>query len=138
MAAAAAEPTRLLAHVGAARQLYLLDRVAEAMAYQRQAIALDADTLRDGLIGFAHAQPIPEPLSERRQRSAALCSAPPTTAMDREAVARELLVLDDFLPDAMAGRAYALAQSFTDASGHLYGNFPGSQTAGGHADQATM
>ena len=143
MAAAAAEPSRALAHLGAARQLYLLDRVAEAMAYQRQAIALDADMRRDGLIGFARAQPLPEPLSERRQRSAGLCSAglcsaTPGTALEHEACARELLVLDEFLPDALARRAYALALGYTDASGHLYGNFPGSQTAGGHADQATM
>lgn len=138
VAAAAAEPSRALAHLGAARQLYLLDRVAEAMAYQRQAIALDADMRRDGVIGCARAQPLPEPLSERRQRSAALCSAAPGSALEHETGARELLVLDDFLPDPLARRAHALSLAYTEASGHLYGNFPGSQTAGGHADQATM
>lgn len=138
LAAAALEPTRLLAHVGAARQLYQLNRLPDAEASQRRAAALDPRCLGDGVIGHALARPLDEPLAERRQRSAAACRAP--AGQDALALAdeRELLVVDDFLAEPLAWRSHALAQRFDAPAQHVAGNFPGRQSAGGHADAACM
>jgi tetratricopeptide (TPR) repeat protein len=137
-AAAAADPTRVLAHVGAARQLYLLDRLPEAVAHQRSAAGVDARTLADGVIGYCRARRAAETPQARIRRSAALCRGPQGADLEEAAHERELIVADDFLAQPLERREYALAQNFTDASQHVGGNFPGTQTAGGHADPETM
>ncbi len=138
IAAARAEPSRTLAHVGAARQLYLLDRLPEAMAHQSAAAALEPRVLDDGRIGHARARPLDEALAMRRVRSVAQCHAPAGVDIAQAVADRELLVIDDFLPDPMAWREHALRQTYSEARHHVAGNFPGRQSAGGHADPATL
>lgn len=137
LAAAQADPAHALAHLGAAGQLYLLDRLPEAVASQQRALALQPALRADGVIGFAHA-PGPAPdMQTRAAHAAALCHAVPgaaTPALLQHAVAdSELLVVDDFLADPVAWRNQALALDFLPASAHRHGNFPGQQTLGGHA-----
>ncbi len=141
-AAAQADPGHALAHVGAAGQLFKLDRLDEAIAAQQRALALDPGLVADGLMGQARSrQPGPD-LQARAAQSAALCRAGPgaaTAAALQQAVAdAELLVVDDFLPDAQAWRGQALALDFLDASAHRHGNFPGRQTRGGQAPAALL
>ena len=147
MAAAAAQPTRALAHLGAARQLYLLDRLPQALEHQQRAFALEAHLRVDGVMGYARAetgknngQIASEAILNQidYQYSAALCRAASGFDVAELVAERELLIFDDFLPDPRAWRAYALSQKFTPAGQHVAGNFPGIQTTGGFSDQATQ
>ncbi|WP_310386397.1 DUF6445 family protein [Roseateles sp.] len=101
----------------------------------------------DGVMGFANAeQALPEGqgsthpiLSEANfQCCSGRCQTPSGFDAAQLIAERELIVLDDFLPDPMAWRTFALSQNFTPASQHVAGNFPGIQTAGGFTDQATQ
>lgn len=137
--AARLEPERVLAHVGASRQLYKLDRVTEAMASQAQAAALDASVLADGRIGQARAERSAVDRAAQRRYSADTCERGDACRSDAQLLATvealELVVLDEVLPDALDYRARALALPYQPAAAAQV-NFPGRQTAGGHASQA--
>jgi tetratricopeptide (TPR) repeat protein len=142
LAAAQVDPGHALAHLGAAGQLYKLNRLDEAVAAQQRALALAPGLAVDGVMGLARSQSAAPDLQARAARSAALCRPGPAAATPdalRQAVAAcELLVVDDFLPDALACRTRAQSLHFLDASAHPNGNFPGRQTVGGQADAALL
>jgi tetratricopeptide (TPR) repeat protein len=136
--AARLQPDRVLAHVGASRQLYKLDRVTEAMASQARAAALDDGILADGRIGQALADTSHAGRAALRRHSADACERGDACQSDEQLLAAidalELVVLDDVLPDALEYRERALALPYRAAAAAQV-NFPGSQTAGGFASQ---
>lgn len=138
LAAAQADPAHALAHAGAARQLYGLDHLQQAMRCQQQALALAPHLLADGVMGGVHAvasATAPGPALAEQARASARCCVPdqgPVVPELVQAVADcELLVIDDFLPNPLAHRAWAMAQRYLDQSHHVGANFPGLQTLGG-------
>jgi len=135
LAAARLDPGRALAWEGAARQLYRLDRLPEAEAAQARGAALDPTLWADGRIGHAIARRARDPASSGA--AAAQCragpGAPDAAALLAAVDERELLVIDDFLPEPMAWRDQALTLPFAqprDASV----NYPGVQTLGQAVD----
>lgn len=136
LAAAAVEPGLALAHFGAAGQLFKLDRLPEAMACHARAVALDATLLADGRPGYALASGGNGPDAAQPAFAASRChagpGAPTPGALLQAVTDCELVVVDDFLPDPNAHRAFALSLPYLDSSAHHHGNFPGRQTRGGH------
>ena len=138
VAAARADPSHALAHAGAARQLARLDHLPRALQHQQRAVALDPRLRADGSIGFVQALVADIAVAADRHAlalaSARLCAGPeqPLSPELVQAVTDcELVVIDDFLPDAPVHREWALAQRFLDQSHHVGANFPGLQTLGG-------
>ncbi len=137
LSAAQADPTHALAHHGAAGQLYRLDRLPQAVASQQRAQALDPQLRADGVMGFARARSPTGPSNALQQASQHCCQAGPAAAspalLQQAVAACELLVIDDFLPDALAVRTQAMGLHFQDQNAFRRANFPGLQTDGGHA-----
>ena len=137
LAVATAHPQHALAHAGAARQLYRVNRVEEAVNSQARAGALDARLWADGRLGFVRAG-APTDRAARDVHSAAACVAGPGFDVMAELRRRELVVVDDFLPDPMAARSAALALPYPHSSANSSVNYPGRQTDGGHADATDL
>jgi hypothetical protein len=134
--AARLAPGHALAWEGAARQLYRLDRLAEAEAAQQRGAALEPGLWEDGRIGHVRTSQRP---SSPTPATLAACHAGPAAsdALHLAVAERELVVIDDFLPDPLGWRAQALALRFEQPR-HASVNYPGVQTAGQAVDPAWM
>jgi tetratricopeptide (TPR) repeat protein len=135
-----AHPQHLLAHLGAAQQLYRLGRIDEAVASQMHAAALQPQVLRDGRIGGARCGAAHHAAALRARAVAAASQCRVTSGVDGPAavLAREIVIVDDFLPDPLAARSAALALPYPHSSAQAAVNYPGRQTEGGFADAALL
>lgn len=139
LVATRAAPELALAWEGAARQLYRLNRLTEAEQAQQRACALDPSLWADGRIGHVRCHAKRAALLD----AATLAACGPGEAcadaasLQAAVAARELVVLDDFLPDPLAWRAHALALPFDKPRGDQV-NYPGVQTLGQAVEPAWL
>lgn len=138
LAVARHHPAHVPALVGAARQLYRVDRMEQAMQCQREAATLDPTVWSEGRIGFARAGGAPVDCKLRSAESAALCVVADGVDGVAAAQARELVVVDDFLPDPWKARREALTLPFLHGDDEAAVNYPGRQTDGGWADATLL
>jgi len=125
-------PGTAAAHAGLARTLFVRGALDEAIAAQKWAVALDPRAIDDGRIGSARGSP--SDASRAAEFAAvAACRAYRDDDVAALVAERELRVIDDFEADFPAWRAFALAQKYTNGGAALDANFPGVETAGGHA-----
>jgi tetratricopeptide (TPR) repeat protein len=137
---AQAHPQHLLAHLGAAQQLYRLGRIEQAVASQMRAAALSPQVLLEGRIGGARCRATLD-ATARRARAAEVvgqCHVAPGVDGLAAAQAREIVIVDNFLPDPLATRGAVLAMPFPHSSAQRTVNYPGRQTEGGFADTALL
>lgn len=131
LAAARAAPNQALAWEGAARQLYRLNRLPEAEQAQQRGCALDPSLWADGRIG--HVRSRSKALDQPDAPTLAACrpgeALADAAALQAAVAERELVVLDDFLPDPMAWRTHALTLPFDKPRSDQV-NYPGVQTLG--------
>jgi Flp pilus assembly protein TadD len=129
------QPEQAAWHESLALLQYRRWAIAQAQASVQQARAL-SDTVGQRMnIGFAEParfDPLPSPAHALRA-AASYGDAELARACDE----RELLVIDDFLPDPWALRNEALRRCALEAGRHPAANFPGVQTAAWPCD-ATM
>lgn len=131
-------PGQATAHAGLARVLFARGALDAAIGAQNWAVALDPRAIDDGRIGSARGSP--SAVSRGAEHAAIeACRGAAAAAEVASLIAeRELRVIDDFEVDFAGWRAFALAQRFTNGGAALDANFPGVETAGGHALPAQM
>jgi len=113
-------------HEALARLRYLRWALPEAAQDAQRALALAPRIAERLNLGFAHvASPAPQGSPAALLERAASFDA---AALAQACIDRDLLVVDDFLPDPQAFRAEALRLCATQAQRSAQGNFPGVQT----------
>jgi Flp pilus assembly protein TadD len=125
-AAVALQPDQAEWHEALARLRYLRWAMPEAVPHAQRAVGLAPRIAERLNMGFARAaSPAPHASPARLLNAAAEVDA---AALERACIERDLLVIDDFLPDPVAFRAEALRLCATLAQRSQNGNFPGVQT----------
>ena len=125
-AAVALQPDQGAWHEALARLRYLRWAMPEAVQEAQRALALAPRIAERLNMGFAQAEsPAPQASPALLLNAAATLDA---AALERACIERDLLVIDDFLPDPQAFRAEALRLCATQAQRSANGNFPGVQT----------
>ena len=144
--AAEKAPGRADLHVALAVLQYDRNALREAQANYRSALALDASVARSLQIGYVRLEEV-DPVSAasaagevrtatpawrlvRRASDASGTPALSDEALRAACAERELVILDDVLPDADGHRRQALALDFDETAGPRSVNFPGRQTGG--------
>ena len=125
-AAVALQPQQAAWQEALARLRYLHWALPEALQHAQQALALSPRIAERLNMGFAQAVS-PTPWTSPAARLN-LSPRMPAPALEQACVDRDLIVIDDFLPDPDAFRREALHLCATKAERSAHGNFPGVQT----------